>query len=535
MQTHDRDVINVKIGDDHSFGCLTVALGRTGEHVITQLNITIPEKLKDYWAYLDFKKPSGAKVKTARLDATKCLIEYEIPQGLLDEDGNLETQLVLQNEDGEIWKSAIKKFVVLKSIDASDDIPYKEDFVSEVEKTLAETEKTLRVIDDRLGLTLEIDPVFANNSWETIAEVAKRGIAQNFWKVGDCKLLTLGGTKLVPTNTYNVEWVDWENVYQGLNSQDHGSVLYFYDWDKFCTCIGNKAGSYVIECPNTAFRDPFVIYKEGVEVYRGTKASMGVGITDYTESPDRWILEVEEVEDKTALTQYPLQIIGFNHDKVTNPYDYGRQRAGLTLQLGCSRSQYGDKTPSLFSGAIDGITTPKGYYYSPTRVRADYSLGATNWADGGFRVALQNLFAETEIEPFMVEVQKYTSQYYYEANAWEAPMLTRDKVFLLSEFEIFGKQHQAPAQEGEQYEFYKDGYSKFMWHKDTLSDVNNALLWLRSAQKAQVNENTKDSISACCCYLTVNSRNPLSVNYQPSAAGNVSEARAGLIAPCICI
>lgn len=142
METFDRDVINVKIGDDHSFGCLTVALGRTGEHVITQLNITIPEKLKGYWAYLDFKKPSGAKVKTARLDAPECLIEYEIPQGLLDEDGNLETQLVLQNEDGEIWKSAIKKFVVLKSIDAEVEIPYKEDFITEAQKTLDTLEET---------------------------------------------------------------------------------------------------------------------------------------------------------------------------------------------------------------------------------------------------------------------------------------------------------------------------------------------------------------------------------------------------------
>jgi hypothetical protein len=319
-------------------------------------------------------------------------------------------------------------------------------------------------------------------------------------------------------------------------SQTNDIALTFSDWDKLCAAIGNQSGTYIIEfVGDDALSSPYTIFKENdstrEEVWSGEFYEAGIDIPNGGPGPDKWILEVEAIS-----TEYPLQIIGFNHDKVTNPYDYGKARAGMTLQLGCSRSQYGDTKASLFSGSIDNLMTPKGYFFSPTRVRDDYTLGATNWADGGFRIALQDLFKDTDVEPFMVTVQKYTSQFFYMANQWEAPMLTEDRVFLLSENEMFGKQHQAPAQEGEHYEFYKDGYSKFMWHQDLLDGkTDNALLWLRSAQKEQVNETTKDSISACCCYLTVNSRDPLSVNYQPSAAGNVSEARAGFIAPCICL
>lgn len=385
----------------------------------------------------------------------------------------------------------------------------------------------------------DINPVFAENSWETIAEVARKGVAQNYWKVGDYKMLTLGETvKLNPTNTLEVGWVDWDIVYQGIYGNDYGTVLYFRDWEKFSSLLGGKAGRYIIECPNSYFGNPFVIYRveeeNNVEIYRGTRESMGVDITDITESPDRWELEVEA---ETIEMQYPLQIIGFNHDKVIEPYQYGKQKAGLTLQLGCSRSQFGDTQPSLYDGSINGIMTEKGYFLSPNRVNADLTIGkGTNWADGGFRLALQNMFDNTEIAPYLVTVQKYTSQFYNNNNHWEAPMITEDKVFLLSEFEMFGRKLQAPAIEGDYYEFYKDGNSKFMWHKDMLNGKSNlGLLWLRSAQAEQVNGKLDDSNSTCCCYLDDNRKTTNTLNYAPSAAGNATEARLGFISPCICI
>ena len=135
----EKDTLTVTVGDDHSFVCSVVTLGRTGENAVSQLEINIPEELNNFWAYLDFKKASGKTFKTPRLAIDNNKIEYDIPGGLLDESGNIEVQLVLESENGEVWKSATKKFVVLKSIDAGDDIPEAESFISEAQKILDET------------------------------------------------------------------------------------------------------------------------------------------------------------------------------------------------------------------------------------------------------------------------------------------------------------------------------------------------------------------------------------------------------------
>lgn len=155
-----KDTICIEIGDDHSYNCTTVAIGRAGENAITQLEITIPEELSDFWAYLDFKKPKGEKFKTSRLDIVNNTIEYDVPMGLLNETGNLEVQLVLQSEKGEIWKSSVKKYVVLKSIDAVDDIPFKEDFVTGVQALLdaMTLSQTVKIRGEGVTLT-DVSPV----------------------------------------------------------------------------------------------------------------------------------------------------------------------------------------------------------------------------------------------------------------------------------------------------------------------------------------------------------------------------------------
>ena len=134
-----KDTIHIEIGDDHSFNCSSVSIGRSGENNVTQLEITIPEELNSFWAYLDFKKPQGTKYKTTELEIkNNNIIEYDVPLELLNESGNLEVQLVLQNEQGLVWKSISKKFVVLGSIDAVEDIVNKEDFITRAQKLLDE-------------------------------------------------------------------------------------------------------------------------------------------------------------------------------------------------------------------------------------------------------------------------------------------------------------------------------------------------------------------------------------------------------------
>lgn len=131
-----KDVISVNIGQDHIYHCATRIIGRAGESKTTRLEITIPDELADYWAYLDFRKQSGETIKTPRLDVVGNVIAYDVPLYVLSESGDIEVQLVLQKESGEIWKSSIKKYNNLKSINATDDIPNKEDFITNAQRIL---------------------------------------------------------------------------------------------------------------------------------------------------------------------------------------------------------------------------------------------------------------------------------------------------------------------------------------------------------------------------------------------------------------
>ena len=147
-----RDIINAILGEDHFFKCSTYSLARNGEGLTPCLSISIPENLAKYWAYIDFKKPNGETFKTPRIDVAEGKIIYNIPCAVLDFEGELEVQIVFQNEDGAIWKSYVKEFAVRYSINAVDDIPDKEDFITEAQKLLDEigtaTEEYQQALDE---------------------------------------------------------------------------------------------------------------------------------------------------------------------------------------------------------------------------------------------------------------------------------------------------------------------------------------------------------------------------------------------------
>ncbi len=192
----EKDTIHVTIGDDHTYNCSVATIGRTGENAVSQLEITIPEELSAFWAYLDFKKPNGEMIKTPRLEIVENKIEFDIPSGVLDKSGNLEVQLVLQSENGEVWKSATKKYVVLKSIGAEDAIPEKEDFIFEVQKVLNETEQCLSEVKEKIEIVSQgrnASYQIKSTGWKRILNVIRAtngtvnlGLA-NGYSGSDCK------------------------------------------------------------------------------------------------------------------------------------------------------------------------------------------------------------------------------------------------------------------------------------------------------------------------------------------------------------
>lgn len=144
-----RDIINAIISDDHFLRCKDYSIARNGEGLTPCLSIVIPAGLYKFWAYIDFKKPNGETFKTPRIDVDEGKIIYNIPSGVLDDEGQLEVQVVFQNADGEIWKTYVKEFAVRYSINATDDIPDKPDFITEAQKLLDEAVATAKSVEER--------------------------------------------------------------------------------------------------------------------------------------------------------------------------------------------------------------------------------------------------------------------------------------------------------------------------------------------------------------------------------------------------
>lgn len=135
-----KDKIPVTLNDNHMYSCAVNVIAYNNENDVSQLEITLDDRLLDYWVFIDFEKPDGTKIKTPKLNTVGNVATYVIPRSLVDQDGSLKAQIVLQNEEDVVWKSSIKTYRVKSSINATDDIPEeeREDFITEAQKLLEE-------------------------------------------------------------------------------------------------------------------------------------------------------------------------------------------------------------------------------------------------------------------------------------------------------------------------------------------------------------------------------------------------------------
>lgn len=140
------DKILVNLSADHVYECTTDIIGREGEGSTTRLEITIPEKLKGCFVYLDFEKPNREKFRTPKLSIENGKAVYDVVKYLLTDDGEITVQAVLISSDGKIWKSSKKKYIIQDSINAFQEIPNKEDFMTEAQRVVAELDASLENI-----------------------------------------------------------------------------------------------------------------------------------------------------------------------------------------------------------------------------------------------------------------------------------------------------------------------------------------------------------------------------------------------------
>ena len=148
------------------------------------------------------------------------------------------------------------------------------------------------------------------------------------------------------------------------------------------------------------------------------------------EVPDEWVADGTCYKNMLINgTNYRIDIIGKNHDDLSD----GTGKAPLTFQL------------------HDCYTTP-------------YQMNSSNTNSGGWQnsamrtTRLPAILAlmPAEIQAGIREVQKKTSA----GNKSSSIQTTNDKLFLLSEIEIFGSTTYSFAGEGTQYDYYKAGNSE---------------------------------------------------------------------------
>lgn len=146
-----QDSICVNITKNHIYDCSVRRIGRKGENISSRFEIILDNDLVGLEVFMEFKKPNGETLVTPRLDLIDNVATYDIPLYLLDTEGELKAQIVLRDtETMEIWKTYVKKYYIDDSICASDDIPNKEDWLTNAQRILDDIEDFKNDIDEEV-------------------------------------------------------------------------------------------------------------------------------------------------------------------------------------------------------------------------------------------------------------------------------------------------------------------------------------------------------------------------------------------------
>lgn len=151
---------------------------------------------------------------------------------------------------------------------------------------------------------------------------------------------------------------------------------------------------------------------------------------------------------------YQFQIIGFDHDTLTTA-DGSRTKAGITFQL------------------VDCLNTTYSMNGSNTNVNG--------WRGSTMRTSTMATLLN-QLSSDLKSVLKFVNKVTSKGNNQSDLETTSDKLFLLSEIEVFGATQYSYAGEGKQYEYYTAGNS-------TIKKVNGSTRywWERSPRSGNTN------------------------------------------------
>lgn len=215
------------------------------------------------------------------------------------------------------------------------------------------------------------------------------------------------------------------------------------DWTIVFTYNGSqKTKVYTLEVIGIVYVYPFVV---GATL-EATSWDNIAAVSKFGQAPNYW-----KVGDKKNITvngvTYAAQIIGFDHDTLTTA-DGSRTKAGITFQL------------------VDCLNTT-------------YSMNGSNTNLNGWRGSTMRTSTMAtllnQLSSDLKSVLKFVNKVTSVGNNSSGLETTSDKLFLLSEIEVFGATQYSYAGEGKQYEYYTAGNS-------TIKKVNGSAYawWERS-------------------------------------------------------
>lgn len=215
------------------------------------------------------------------------------------------------------------------------------------------------------------------------------------------------------------------------------------DWTIVFTYNGSqKTKVYTLEVIGIVYVYPFVV---GATL-EATSWDNIAAVSKFGQAPNYW-----KVGDKKNITvngvTYAAQIIGFDHDTLTTA-DGSRTKAGITFQL------------------VDCLNTTYSMNGSNTNVNG--------WRGSTMRTSTMATLLN-QLSSDLKSVLKFVNKVTSKGNNQSDLETTSDKLFLLSEIEVFGATQYSYAGEGKQYEYYTAGNS-------TIKKVNGSanFWWERS-------------------------------------------------------
>ena len=199
------------------------------------------------------------------------------------------------------------------------------------------------------------------------------------------------------------------------------------DWTIVFTYNGSqKTKVYTLEVIGIVYVYPFVV---GVTL-EATSWDNIAAVSKFGQAPNYW-----KVGDKKNITvngvTYAAQIIGFDHDTLTTA-DGSRTKAGITFQL------------------VDCLKTTYSMNGSNTNVNG--------WRGSTMRTSTMATLLN-QLSSDLKSVLKFVNKVTSVGNNSSGLETTSDKLFLLSEIEVFGATQYSYAGEGKQYEYYTAGNS----------------------------------------------------------------------------